>query len=141
LGESVLVKRHKNSAATIVSYGSVLKEALDAAKLLAKDSIGADVINARFAAPIDEKIVSLLGQGKCMVMVEDHSVACGFGAGVLELAAATLKRPFEGPISLIGAPNRFVKHDLRTRQLMEADVDADKIAQRVKEMLRPAPSP
>lgn len=140
LGESVLVKRHKDSTAVIVSYGSVLKEALKAAKVLAKDGIGADVINARFAAPIDKRIVSLLEQGKCMVTLEDHSAACGFGAGVLELAAATVKRPFEGSFSLVGVPNRFLRHDLRARQLMEADVNADKIAERVREMLRPAQS-
>jgi 1-deoxy-D-xylulose-5-phosphate synthase len=141
LGESVLVKKRKNSAVAIVSYGSVLKEALEAARLLAKDGIGADVVNARFAAPIDEKIVSLLAEGRCMITVEDHGVACGFGAAVMEVAAATLKRPFEGPISLVGAPRSLIKHDLRHRQLMEVGVNADRIAERAREMLRPAQSP
>ncbi|HUT30194.1 MAG TPA: 1-deoxy-D-xylulose-5-phosphate synthase [Sedimentisphaerales bacterium] len=141
LGESVFVKKHKNSVVAIVSYGSVLKEALEAARLLARDGIGADVVNARFAAPIDEKIVSLLAAGKCMITVEDHGVACGFGAAVMEVAAATLKRPLEGPISLVGVPRSLVKHDLRPRQLMKVGVNADKIAELAREMLRLAQSP
>ncbi|MHC4546372.1 MAG: transketolase C-terminal domain-containing protein, partial [Planctomycetota bacterium] len=64
LGKSVVAKKAKDSAIAIVSYGSVLTEALEAAELLAKDGIAVDVINARFAAPIDEKIIQLLDKGK-----------------------------------------------------------------------------
>jgi 1-deoxy-D-xylulose-5-phosphate synthase len=141
LGESVVVKKKKGAAVAIVSYGSVLREALDAARLLDRDGIGAEVINARFAAPIDERIVSAGAEGRCMITVEDHSAACGFGAAVVELAATILKRPLEGPIALLGAPRRFIKHDLRSRQLMEVGVNADKIAERAREMLRLAESP
>jgi 1-deoxy-D-xylulose-5-phosphate synthase len=140
LGESVVVKKKKGAAVAIVSYGNFLPEALEAARLLDRDGIGAEVINARFAAPVDESIVSVLAQGRCMITVEDHSVACGFGAAVVELAATTLKS-LEGPIALLGAPRRFIKHDLRPRQLMEVGVNADKIAERAREMLRLAQSP
>jgi len=138
LGESVFVKRQKESRIAIVSYGSVLKEALEAVRLLAKDGIAVDVVNARFAAPIDERIVSLLGEGKGIITVEDHRLACGFGSAVLELAAATLKKPFEKSITVLGTPRRFVKHDSRALQLMEVGVNADKIAQTAREMLSPA---
>ena len=133
LGKSVLVKRSKKSAVAIVSYGSVLTEALRAAALLAEDGIAVDVINGRFAAPVDEKIVSLLGQGKGIITVEDHASACGFGSAVLELAAALSHSP--KAIRLLGAPRRFIGHNSRTQQLMEAGINADKIAETVKEML------
>ncbi|MHC4184832.1 MAG: 1-deoxy-D-xylulose-5-phosphate synthase, partial [Planctomycetota bacterium] len=97
LGKGVFVRRRKGSRVAVVSYGSVLKEAQEAASLLAKDGIATDVINARFAAPIDERIISLPVEGKCVVTVEDHNLACGFGAAVLELAAATLKGAIEKP--------------------------------------------
>jgi 1-deoxy-D-xylulose-5-phosphate synthase len=138
LGQGVFVKRRKDSAAVIVSYGSVLKEALEAASLLGNEGIGADVINARFAAPVDERIVSLAGEGKFVVTVEDHSLACGFGAAVLEQAATTLKRVVAKRIAVLGAPKRLIKHDLRSAQLMESGVTADKIVQTVREMLCPA---
>ena len=133
LGKSVLVKRSKKSAVAIVSYGSVLTEALRAAELLAEDGIAVDVINGRFAAPVDEKIVSLLEQGKGIITVEDHASACGFGSAVLELAAASSHSP--KAIRLLGAPRRFIGHNSREQQFMEAGINADKIAETVKEML------
>jgi 1-deoxy-D-xylulose-5-phosphate synthase len=134
LGKSVVVKRSKKSAVAIVSYGSVLTEALKAAQLLAEDGIAVDVINGRFAAPVDEKIVSLLDQGKGIITVEEHASACGFGSAVLELAAAKSYSPKS--IRLLGAPRRFIGHNSRAQQLMEAGINADKIVETAKEMLR-----
>jgi 1-deoxy-D-xylulose-5-phosphate synthase len=133
LGKSVVVKRSKKSAVAIVSYGSVLTEALKAATLLAEDGIAVDVINGRFAAPVDEKIVSLLDRGKAIITVEDHASACGFGSAVLELAAAKSYSP--KVIRLLGAPRRFIGHNSREWQLMEAGINADKIVETVKEMV------
>ncbi len=84
LGKSVLVRKARGSRVAIVSYGSVLSEALKAAGLLGKEKIAVDVINGRFAAPIDDKIISLAERGKGIVTVEDHHLACGFGSAVLE---------------------------------------------------------
>jgi len=133
-GKSVTIRRSKHSTVAIVGYGSIITEALKAASILAKDGISVDVINGRFAAPVDEKIVSLIEKGKGIVTVEDHSVACGFGSAVLELAAAggqSLK-----DIRVLGAPRRFIRHDARDRQLMEAGVNADGIAETVRKMLK-----
>jgi len=134
LGQSVTVRKDKSAAAAIISYGSILTEALEAAERLAGEQIGVDVINGRFAAPIDQRIVTMAKRRKPIVTVEDHGVACGFGSAVLESAAA------EGcstrAIRLLGAPRRFIGHNLRDAQLAEAGVDADKIAATVKEMLK-----
>jgi 1-deoxy-D-xylulose-5-phosphate synthase len=134
LGKSVTVRRVKRSAVTIVGYGSILTEALKAASLLAKEKISADVINGRFAAPIDEKIVSLIDKGKRIVTIEDHAVACGFGSAVLELAVAKGCSPKN--IRVLGAPRRFIGHNSRDVQLMEAGVNADNIAETVRTMLK-----
>jgi len=137
LGKSVVVKKRKDSAVAIVSYGSVLTEALEAARLLAKEGIAVDVINARFAAPVDKKIVSLLEKGKGLITVEDHTSACGFGSAVLELAASQYPiRNAKYAIRVLGAPRRFIKHDSRSAQLMEVGVNADKIVKTAKEMLK-----
>lgn len=137
LGKSVVVKRRKDSAVAIVSYGSVLTEALEAARLLAKEGIAVDVINARFAAPVDKKIVSLLEKGKGLITVEDHTSACGFGSAVLELAASQYAiRNTQYAIRVLGAPRRFIKHDSRSAQLMQAGVNAEKIVKTAKKMLK-----
>jgi 1-deoxy-D-xylulose-5-phosphate synthase len=134
LGKSVTVRTSKRSEVAVVSYGNVLTEALKAASLLAEDKITIDVVNARFAAPIDEKIISLLERGKSIVTVEDHSVACGFGSAVLELAAR--KDYSTKSVYLLGAPKRFIGHNSRDVQLMKAGTKADKIAETVKKILK-----
>ncbi|UCF15845.1 MAG: hypothetical protein JSW59_20810, partial [Phycisphaerales bacterium] len=134
LGRSVTVKRSKGSSLAIVSYGAVLSEALRAAAILAEKKAPVDVINARFAAPVDENLGALLKRGKKILTVEDHFVACGFGSAVLELAAA------EGcpacSVRLLGAPSKFIGHNSRQAQLMEAGVDAESIAETIGQMLR-----
>jgi 1-deoxy-D-xylulose-5-phosphate synthase len=134
LGRSVTVKRSKGSAVAVVSYGNVLTEALKTAALLAEEKIAIDVVNARFAAPVDDKIISLLEKGKSIVTVEDHSVACGFGSAVLELAAE--KGCSTESIRLLGAPRRFIGHNSRDVQLMEAGANAETIAQTVRKILK-----
>jgi len=135
LGKSVVVREPPDTVIAIVTYGSVLTEALEAAGLLAKDGIAVEVINARFAAPVDERIVSLLDDHKGMITIEDHARAGGFGSAVLELAATTLPNGITKPIVVLGVPKRFIKHDSRSAQLMQAGINVDRIVQAAKELI------
>lgn len=135
MGKSIVVKKSKDSVITIVSYGSVLTESLTAAKALAKKKIKVDVINARFAAPVDEGIISLLGEGKGIITVEDHQLSCGFGSALLESIfrqGSEITNPQS--VAILGAPNRFIKHNSRRSQLMDTRVNADIIVQTAKKM-------
>jgi 1-deoxy-D-xylulose-5-phosphate synthase len=136
LGKSVTVRRSKRSRIAIVCYGSVLAHALEAADTLSKQRIPADVINARFAAPVDEKILGLLQEGKNVITVEDHHLSCGFGSAVLEMAidknTDTLK---PDAVRILGVPRRFIGHNSRHCQLMEVGLNADEIVRSAKEML------
>ena len=136
LGKSVVVRSGANSSIAIVSYGSMLTEALKAAELLAKDGIEVDVINGRFAAPIDEGIIQRLREGKGIITVEDHLSAGGFGSAIIEMAASSLPDGITRPVVVLGVPRRLIKHDLRDAQLMDAGINADRILQAAKEMLR-----
>ncbi len=133
LGKSILVRRGRKSVLTIASYGTLLVEALKAAQALSDEGIHIDVVNARFATPVDEKILAGLSRGKRLITVEDHHVACGFGSAVLELAAE--KGLSAGRIRVLGAPHRFIGHDSRRAQLMQVGVTADDIVNAAKEML------
>ncbi len=133
LGKSILVKRGRKSVLTIASYGTLLIESLKAAQALSDDGIAVDVVNARFATPVDEKILTGLSRGKRLITVEDHHAACGFGSAVLELAAEL--GISTGRIRVLAAPHRFVGHDSRRAQLMQVGVTADDIVNTAKEML------
>ncbi len=134
LGKSVAVRKAEDSAIAIVSYGSILTEAVKAADMLANDAIAVDLINARFAAPVDDGITSLLDKGKGIITVEDHYLACGFGSAVLELASKST-RFGSSNIRVLGVPRRLIGHNYRRSQLMEAGISAEKIVETAKQML------
>ncbi len=134
LGKSVLVRRGRKAALALVCYGSILTEALRAAERLSSEKIGVDVINARFAAPIDEKLLGLLARGKSLITIEDHYLSCGFGSALLELAA-TRRLGHAGRIRVLGAPRCFIGHDLRSAQLMEVGIHADEIVKTARDIL------
>jgi len=111
-----------------------------------------DVINARFAAPVDETIYTLLKSGKSIITVEDHHLACGFGSAILELVSAKcgvaekveaeaelapdeLKNNRIADIRVLGVPRKFIGHNTRNSQLMQACINAEKIVKTAKEMV------
>lgn len=122
--------------ATILAYGTQVAFALEAADTLAGEDIFVSVVNARFAKPIDEDMVTTaITRGGPVITVEDHSVAGGFGSAVLE-AANRLGLPTEGVIRLGLGENVFYPHGSRTGQLAEAGIDAAGIAAVVRRAVR-----
>lgn len=100
----------ERSACAILAYGTTVAMAEQAAKELAGDGIHAAVVNARWAKPLDEELITRLAKGvRRIVTVEDHMVAGGFGSAVLELleARGLLK---EVDIRLVGFPDRLIEH-------------------------------
>jgi len=135
LGKAVIVRKSAVSEITIVSYGPLLFEAIKAADILAGEGIEVDLINARFAAPVDEKIVSLGAAGRSIITIEDHNAACGFGSAVLEGVFARAGRNRDFSIRNLGVGVRFVGHASRNEQLMELGLCTDSIVEAAKKML------
>jgi transketolase len=70
---------------TIIASGSIIADAVEAAKILRKDGIGAEIINMSTIKPLDEKtlVESAVKTGR-VVTVEEHSVYGGLGGAVSE---------------------------------------------------------
>ncbi len=133
MGESITLKSAESDI-VIVGYGTMAIEAMKAAEILKIDNINASVINARFAKPIDEKIVSLIADGKSIITVEDHNVSAGFGSAVLEAAAQASINCAN--VSVLGAGDEFIMADSRNAQMKQIGVNAEKIAETIKKMSR-----
>ncbi|HUU82107.1 MAG TPA: 1-deoxy-D-xylulose-5-phosphate synthase [Phycisphaerae bacterium] len=124
--------------ATILAYGTTNVPALEAARMLAADGIQVQVINARFARPIDRAMVAeVFASERPVVTVEDHCVNGGFGSAVLEvvqemgLSASRTRR--------LGIPaDRFVAHGSRAGQLAEVGLDAAGIAATLQRLVSAA---
>jgi 1-deoxy-D-xylulose-5-phosphate synthase len=118
----------------LVAYGSMAIEALKAAEILKADKVDITVISARFAKPIDEKIISLLADGLCIITIEDHAAACGFGSAVLEAAAKAGLDTTK--ITVLGVDDKFVQADKRAEQLKQCGLSAQEIAETAKKVLK-----
>ena len=91
LGRAAL--RTRGSDVTIIAYGAMAYEAEDAAAELAKNGIGADVIDLRTLKPLDWATIeaSVAKTGRALVVYEDNEFM-GYGA---EVAAQIADRAFE----------------------------------------------
>lgn len=135
LGRAVIVKDPTDTDLVIVTYGPVLGEALYACQILSQSGIEVGLVNARFAAPIDPWLVDLLDQGKKLMVVEDHFLPCGFGAGLLELAASRASRARFDAIRILAVQRSLIRHDTRKRQLNGAGLTADQIVRQARQLL------
>jgi len=140
LGRAVWLRR--GSDAVILAYGQVGRDAYLAAELLAGRGIEAGVVSARFAKPLDERLLyELLAEHGDMpiVTLEDHALIGGFGAGVLEFAQ---RNRLDGRrISRMGIPDRFIDPDTRARQLAGLGINPQGIAEEVLRLLKRAKTP
>jgi 1-deoxy-D-xylulose-5-phosphate synthase len=124
--------------ATILAYGATVSAAIDAAELLATDNVSVRVINARFAKPIDSRMLqAVIAADHPIITVEDHCVTGGFGAAVLE-AAADLRLPTERIVRLGIPADRLIPQGSRPGQLAECGIDAAGIASAIQRELEQA---
>jgi 1-deoxy-D-xylulose-5-phosphate synthase len=122
--------------AFILAYGSQVAYALHAADILAGEGIFVSVVDARFAKPIDEDMVTTaITRGGPLLTVEDHSITGGFGSAVLE-TAHRLGLPTESIVRLGLASEVFYGHGSRAGQLARAGIDAPGIAAAVRRAVR-----
>jgi len=94
----------------ILAYGPMAAVALEAARHL-RDAHGihAEVVNARFAKPLDaEAIVALAERTGRLITLEDGVLHGGFGSAVLELLAA--RGLTHIAVKTLGIPDHFVEH-------------------------------
>ena len=133
VGKSIILRQGRDKLA-LAAYGSMTIEALKAAEILTADNIDVTVINARFAKPIDERIISLLADNISIITIEDHAAACGFGSAVLEAAAkAGLDT---AKITVLGVGDGFIQADKRVEQFNFCGISAQKIAETVKKIIK-----
>lgn len=82
-GESELLKEGEH---LLLALGSMVHPALAAAEKLQKEGISLAVVNARFAKPLDEKIILRFARKSgAIITVEEGITVGGFGSAVREL--------------------------------------------------------
>ena len=103
-GKAEIFWESKKPQVLIIACGSLLYNALLAARDLEKEKIGTVVLNCHTIKPIDDKKITELAK-KCgaVVTVEEHQVYGGLGGAVAEVLAKSAPTPIE----FIGMQNTF----------------------------------
>ncbi len=126
----------KGHDAVFVAVGSMVKEALEAAALLASEGFDIAVFDACWVKPLPtEQLYALARQMPLMISIEEGTLLGGFGEAVLEalneqelLTICTFKH--------IGVPDHFVTHGKQQLLRQHLGLDAQGIAKTARDYLK-----
>ena len=94
IGKGVTLKEGKD--VTIISTGIMVKEALDAAKILEGQGISVRVVNMFTLKPIDKELIIKCAQETgAIVTAENHSIINALGSAVAEVLGENVPTPLE----------------------------------------------
>ena len=127
IGKGITLK--EGTDVSIFATGLEVSEALEAAKMLEKDGISAEVINIHTIKPLDEELViaSATKTGKA-VTVEEHSILGGLGSAVAEVLCE--KAPTK--MLRIGVNDKFGESGPAVELIHKYELDAEGIYKKVK---------
>jgi acetoin:2,6-dichlorophenolindophenol oxidoreductase subunit beta len=102
-GEAVVRKPGKD--ATVVAFGFMVYEALNAAQELAKEGIDIEIIDPRTIVPLDKDAIfeSVEKTGR-LVTVEEGRIRGGLGAEIAALASGEYFSLLKAPVQRVAAP-------------------------------------
>jgi transketolase len=131
IGKGVTLK--EGSDVTIVATGLEVYESLQAAELLEKEGIHAEVINIHTIKPLDVDLISksVAKTGK-VVTVEEHSIVGGLGGAVAEALMETVP----AKLKRIGIEDVFGESGPAPQLIEKYGLDAAHIAEKVSEFLK-----
>lgn len=116
----------------LLAWGSMVKPALEAARLLGEEGVSARVVDMRWAKPLDRAAIRAAAKARLLVSVEEGVVAGGVGEGVLGILS---EESLVVPTLLLGLPDRFIAHGTRSELLSELGLDGAGIAASIAERL------
>ncbi|MBQ9932052.1 MAG: transketolase family protein, partial [Firmicutes bacterium] len=89
---------------SLFATGIEVKEALEAAELLAAEGISAEVINVHTIKPVDkETVLASVKKTGCAVSCENHNIIGGLGSAISEV----LISEYPVPMEFIGMRDHF----------------------------------
>ena len=128
LGKSETLKAGND--VTLVAIGKMVDRAIEVSKLLEKENIDVEIINARFLKPIDkENILNSIRKTKKVVTMEDGILNGGLYTNVLDI----INRNIEEKIKVIpiGYDDCFVTHGSTDELEKVMKTDAESIAKKI----------
>ena len=116
----------------ILSFGHPGNFAAAAIRDVKAEGINPALYDMRFVKPIDEKLLhEVFSKFNKVITIEDGTVVGGFGSAVLEFMN---NHNYKADVKIMGIPDRFVEHGTPKELYNEIGIDANDIAQTLREM-------
>ncbi len=124
--------------AVILTFGTTIKMALQAAEELQKEGKSIRVVNARFIKPLDEGMLNeILSEGLPILTIEEAVLQGGFGSSVLEYIHD--KKASHIKVERMGIPDEFIEHGSVDALLEEIGLTKTQVAETLRDLLPAAP--
>lgn len=93
----------------LLAYGSMVVPAHQATKTLQSEGVSVELVNLRWAKPLDEEtILDVARRTRHLIVMEEGILAGGVGSGVLEVLAKHGLTDVK--VQLFGIPDHFIEH-------------------------------
>ena len=133
IGKSRIIKEGKQVA--ILNFGARLHEALKTRENLIKKGIYLTVIDARFAKPLDEKMIwQAANDHDVIITIEEGSIG-GFGSHVSQFLSEKNFLDNKLKFRSMIFPDRFIDHDKPEQMYKLAGLDSDSITEKILDTL------
>jgi len=117
----------------ILSFGHPGNFAASAIRELKNDGMNPAHYDMRFAKPLDEELLhEVFTKFDKVITIEDGCIQGGFGSAVLEFMA---EHNYNAQVKIMGIPDRLVEHGTPKQLYEEIGIDANGIAEVVREMM------
>jgi 1-deoxy-D-xylulose-5-phosphate synthase len=133
IGKGRVISEGKKAA--ILNFGTRLEECKKASDLLSKKGIDITIIDARFAKPLDEKLIMEAATNHdVLITIEEGSIG-GFGSHVMQFLSN--KGIFDKGLKFRSMilPDLFIDQDTPEKMYEKAGLDSLSIANKIEETL------
>ena len=133
IGEGRVIQEGKKVA--ILNFGTRLNECKKASELLSQKGINVTIIDARFAKPLDKKLImEIATTHEVLVSIEEGSIG-GFGSHVMQFLSD--KGIFDKGLKFrsMVLPDLFLDQDTPKKMYEKAGLDSLSIANKIEETL------
>lgn len=114
----------------LLALGVMVDYAVQASDKLKETGVECEVINMRFAKPLDLNMLDeIASKHSKIVTLEESSIAGGFGSAVNEYFA---NKNYKNDILQIGLPDKFIDHGTQTELHRQLGIDPEGIVEKVK---------
>ncbi|MDC0903067.1 1-deoxy-D-xylulose-5-phosphate synthase [Pelagibacteraceae bacterium] len=133
IGKGRVIKEGKNVA--ILNFGTRLEECKEASNFLLKKGIDITIIDARFAKPLDEKLIMEVATNhEVLITIEEGSIG-GFGSHVMQFLSD--RGVFDKGLKFRSMilPDLFLDQDTPEKMYEKAGLDNLSISNKIEETL------